>query len=475
MSGQIVRDVSAYIAKEAPRGLTVGVLAMVLFAGYRYFLKTPKKRPDSQDIFPSTFANDKTLEESSVQACAMNTNLYEHWTPSLFGHPQQQQAPVQMPPQSQAVPDFLDFDWEIPGLEVDFRYAAAQTPLATQPPQLASQPLPHPEEQPFCLDDELFLYHTNWKNQPQPATNDIYPTYEEAASAFAMFEPRYANVSPHSTETSPSSSHEDYTIVSSESSTTSTPQAKPEKAKQTRMNAKADSVCTKSDFDSADDFGSDDDGLASGDGSASGSDVYACQMCPAEFRVRGYLTRHMKKHSTKKAYTCPFFSDNARVKCHAHGGFSRRDTYKTHLKSRHFTYPPGTKCGSRGDVSGWCGLCGKEYKDNELWVELHIETGECGGLPSGFVGKLRLVKKMIRSEKLKLKRARKEKRMELAKAGLGKAIKTESPGNQLQGFSQEQIRHEPAFHAQQFHLQPLQTHPQFFDAQQRFQQFDVCT
>ena len=68
---------------------------------------------------------------------------------------------------------------------------------------------------------------------------------------------------------------------------------------------------------------------------ANSNQIFKCPSCDAEFRVRGYLTRHMKKHSTKKAYTCPFHDksiyvdeNNITHKCHSSGGFSRRDTYK---------------------------------------------------------------------------------------------------------------------------------------------------
>ena len=39
------------------------------------------------------------------------------------------------------------------------------------------------------------------------------------------------------------------------------------------------------------------------------------------------------------------------------GGFSRRDTFKTHLKALHFVYPAGTKSLERNFKSGRCGGC----------------------------------------------------------------------------------------------------------------------
>lgn len=115
---------------------------------------------------------------------------------------------------------------------------------------------------------------------------------------------------------------------------------------------------------------------------------YCCSLCKASFRIRGYLTRHMKKHASSKAYRCPFYEKDAKCKCHATGGFSRRDTFKTHLKSRHFKYPPGIKSGNRNGMIGWCTLCGQNFANNEIWVEKHIETGECPNLPEEYMKSL---------------------------------------------------------------------------------------
>jgi len=124
-----------------------------------------------------------------------------------------------------------------------------------------------------------------------------------------------------------------------------------------------------------------------GDGSEPGK-VYECEFCDAKFRIRGYLTRHMKKHSSKKAYHCPFHDSNSSSKCHATGGFSRRDTFKTHLKARHFKYPPGVKSAKRTGMVGWCGICGERVLNNEIWVERHIEGGKCPGLPKSYLENL---------------------------------------------------------------------------------------
>lgn len=109
---------------------------------------------------------------------------------------------------------------------------------------------------------------------------------------------------------------------------------------------------------------------------------FRCPHCPSSFRLRGYLTRHMKKHATKKAYSCPFYSGSDRTPCHPSGGFSRRDTYKTHLKARHFLYPSGTRSENRGKVAGVCSGCGMKFNSNEKWVEEHIHNRQCPRLSS---------------------------------------------------------------------------------------------
>lgn len=122
---------------------------------------------------------------------------------------------------------------------------------------------------------------------------------------------------------------------------------------------------------------------------SSSNKIFTCEYCKAEFRIRGYLTRHIKKHAINKAYECPFFNPNVENKCHPNGGFSRRDTYKTHLKARHFKYPQGTRSQDRPNTPGKCGMCGKGYANNEDWVEHHIENGECEMLPEGYEGRIK--------------------------------------------------------------------------------------
>ena len=106
---------------------------------------------------------------------------------------------------------------------------------------------------------------------------------------------------------------------------------------------------------------------------------YKCPHCDAKFKVKGYLTRHVKKHNSLKAFKCPFYKDpgneTSGTKCHPTGGFSRRDTYKTHLKALHFIYPPGTKSSERSSVSGRCAGCFQYFENNMKWLETHIENG----------------------------------------------------------------------------------------------------
>ncbi|CAI2019606.1 hypothetical protein SEUBUCD646_0H00670 [Saccharomyces eubayanus] len=130
---------------------------------------------------------------------------------------------------------------------------------------------------------------------------------------------------------------------------------------------------------------------------------YICHYCDSRFRIRGYLTRHIKKHAKRKAYHCPFFdgSISQELRCHNSGGFSRRDTYKTHLKSRHFNYPEGIKPQCRNKSSGACAQCGEYFSSSESWVETHIEAGSCKGLPEGYSERIREKKKTSKMKMIK--------------------------------------------------------------------------
>ncbi|RLV91818.1 Transcriptional regulator STP3 [Spathaspora sp. JA1] len=120
---------------------------------------------------------------------------------------------------------------------------------------------------------------------------------------------------------------------------------------------------------------------ASKDGSI--DNTFECPHCDATFKVKGYLTRHLKKHNSTKAFVCPFYqeptSGSSGTRCHPTGGFSRRDTFKTHLKALHFIYPPGTKSNERNNYSGRCAGCFQHFENNSLWLENHIESNKCKG------------------------------------------------------------------------------------------------
>lgn len=116
-----------------------------------------------------------------------------------------------------------------------------------------------------------------------------------------------------------------------------------------------------------------------------------CHYCDATFRIRGYLTRHIKKHAIEKAYHCPFYDKNlpSELRCHNSGGFSRRDTYKTHLKARHFTFPDGIKAHNRNKSDGQCSHCGQHFINADDWINNHLETGKCVKLPEEYLIKLK--------------------------------------------------------------------------------------
>ncbi|CCK68777.1 Stp2p KNAG_0B03350 [Huiozyma naganishii CBS 8797] len=138
---------------------------------------------------------------------------------------------------------------------------------------------------------------------------------------------------------------------------------------------------------------------------ASDVGTYICHYCDATFKIRGYLTRHIKKHAIDKAYHCPFFNATlgTELKCHNTGGFSRRDTYKTHLKTRHFVYPNGVKPSDRSKSNGTCAHCGDYFESADKWIKEHIEGGQCSSLPEQYVNEIKINKNMKKAKKNKLK------------------------------------------------------------------------
>jgi uncharacterized Zn-finger protein len=121
---------------------------------------------------------------------------------------------------------------------------------------------------------------------------------------------------------------------------------------------------------------------------------YLCQICGRGFSRSNDLFRHGKRHwkemgDDKGAFKCPFntalhphlqqgVNEPQQVPCHPTGVFSRCDTYKNHLKALHFDYPQGTKKKDRSGVCGNCKNCGKKFNNVNEWLDLHVETGECG-------------------------------------------------------------------------------------------------
>lgn len=185
------------------------------------------------------------------------------------------------------------------------------------------------------------------------------------------------------------------------------------------------------------------------DGEGDGDKIHHCPHCEATFKIRGYLTRHLKKHADKKAYTCPFhkFSiyideHNNTHKCHPNGGFSRRDTYKTHLKSRHFKYPKGVKTKDRPKSSGNCSMCGEFFENAEIWCEIHVEGGECKYLPPGFKGKSRIKNRMRRERIQREKAIQRKMRQQLLRDQKGGPISLNNQRpqqmTQLGMYSQDQ-------------------------------------
>lgn len=171
---------------------------------------------------------------------------------------------------------------------------------------------------------------------------------------------------------------------------------------------------------SSEDHKDDENDLDDEGADEAGDQNYQCPHCSSSFKMRGYLTRHLKKHSSQKAYKCPFHNMtmarndiDGGTKCHPTGGFSRRDTYKTHLKSRHFRYPRGTVTKERNTSPGTCGLCGEWFQNAEIWTEIHIEGAECKYLPPGFKGKSRIKNRL----KKQMARLLKEQKLQM-KAGL---------------------------------------------------------
>lgn len=138
--------------------------------------------------------------------------------------------------------------------------------------------------------------------------------------------------------------------------------------------------------------------------SAVGGRPHRCEVCNRGFARPNDLFRHRKSHRGDAPFRCPLFisssnnittslnssnsktsSDGSNITtveqaCHQNGGFSRCDTYKNHLKAMHFEYPPGTKKKQRAGMRGRCKACGEVFESSDVWITVHIETGECAGI-----------------------------------------------------------------------------------------------
>jgi hypothetical protein len=112
----------------------------------------------------------------------------------------------------------------------------------------------------------------------------------------------------------------------------------------------------------------------------SSSTIHICPFCQRQFKNKPYLARHLKKHDSVKEFKCPFFNESESKCHHLNGEFSRKDTFKAHLKSIHFIYPVGVFKSDRNLSIGRCAGCYKEFNNNNEWLNSHIESGDCTAL-----------------------------------------------------------------------------------------------
>ncbi|CEP62291.1 uncharacterized protein LALA0_S05e02234g [Lachancea lanzarotensis] len=106
--------------------------------------------------------------------------------------------------------------------------------------------------------------------------------------------------------------------------------------------------------------------------------VFECQHCYASFKVKGYLSRHLRKHQVVKDFQCPYWAPECQ--CHSTGAFSRKDSYKMHLKAIHFVYPVGVAKTHRNRSKGRCAACYQEFDNNTEWFNQHVATRSCEGM-----------------------------------------------------------------------------------------------
>lgn len=152
---------------------------------------------------------------------------------------------------------------------------------------------------------------------------------------------------------------------------------------------------------------------------------FVCHYCDASFQVRGYLSRHIKKHAIVKEYTCPYYRYNENVKsyidnevrskhydsreeemdaikkaqsikhvCHNNKGeFWRKDTLVVHLKKKHYrinkdaaqaALETATKKADSSKLPGYCVSCNEQFSNADDFCQRHVLKGVCPALPHGY-------------------------------------------------------------------------------------------
>lgn len=162
---------------------------------------------------------------------------------------------------------------------------------------------------------------------------------------------------------------------------------------------------------------------------------YVCHYCDASFQVRGYLSRHIKKHAIVKEYTCPYYRHASEIRaymehnlntkyfkndeeanaarkkfqsmkhvCHKHNGeFWRKDTLMIHLKKKHYSVDrntlklvleqkkfeqgPHVKTKPKIDarkLPGTCTCCDEHFANADDFCNNHVLKGMCPALPNGY-------------------------------------------------------------------------------------------
>ena len=171
---------------------------------------------------------------------------------------------------------------------------------------------------------------------------------------------------------------------------------------------------------------------------------FICHYCDASFQVRGYLSRHIKKHAIVKEYTCPYYRYSADVKnyishelqnreyhseeekidaikkaqsikheCHSNNGeFWRKDTLMVHLKKKHFkinkdvakaAVEHGGKKIDTSKLPGYCVSCNEQFNNADEFCQTHVLKNGCPALPNGYSIKTDLGDDKSRNNKCVLK------------------------------------------------------------------------